>query len=422
MAANSLEPKATIFPDTTIVVPLKSKPTLNLNIPDSPPPTPGFLPTVTVENKKGTKLRNLYIAGSIVGVFLVLVSLVACGLYVKALKKWKGEKNLQSFTDRNSILSCSTPPSAQTGRSSPRSGQTGRSSTNSCLSPDLLAGIKFSLYNYSIEDIRRATNEFDENSKIGEQIYKGLIDNGDLMIKQMKFEDTKQVIDMHSRINHINIVNLHGVCYGENDFSWSYLVFELPTNGCLRDCLLNQPKRLRWSKRTQIAFDVATGLHYLHYCIFPSYAHMSVNSRNIFVTSKWRAKLANIGSSISTLASSTRNYNDINGLVAPEYPVHGSASEKVDIFAFGVVLLEIISGKEALEGNLLKESIGFLGGGESEGGCFDQLRNFIDPSLEEDYLLAEALCLAVLAKACIEDDPLRRPSMDDILKVLGRMV
>ena len=102
--------------------------------------------------------------------------------------------------------------------------------------------------------------------------------------------------------------------------------------------------------------------------------------------------------------------------------MHGSASEKVDIFAFGVVLFELISGREATEGNLFKDSIGFLGGGASEGGCFEQLRSFIDPSLKENYLLTEALCLAVLAKACIEDDPLRRPSMDDILKVVGRMV
>ncbi|XWS71842.1 hypothetical protein CRYUN_Cryun03dG0172300 [Craigia yunnanensis] len=426
LAANHLEPKSTIFPETTVLVPLKSEPIINLNIPDSPPPTPGFLPTITVNKTKNAKLRNLYIAGSIVGFFLVGVALLVCGLYVKVLKKWKGEK-LQSFTDRNSILSCSTArsslPSCQTGRSSPRSGQTGRSSTNSCLSPDLLAGIKFSLYNYSIEDIKKATNDFNEDTRIGEQVYKGLIDNADVMIKQMKFEETRQVIDMHSKINHINIVNLHGVCYGENEFSWSYLIFELPNNGWLRDCLSNQPNRLRWSRRTQIAFDIATGLHYLHYCIFPSYAHMSVNSRNIFVTSEWRAKLANIG---STLAVNSSRKNDeivtVNGWVAPEYPVHGSASEKVDIFAFGVVLLELISGREATEGNLFKDSIGFLGGGASEGGCFEQLRSFIDPSLKEDYLLAEALCLAVLAKACIEDDPLRRPSMDDILKVVGRMV
>ncbi|TYJ33560.1 hypothetical protein E1A91_A05G111000v1 [Gossypium mustelinum] len=417
LAANHLEPKSTVYPNTTVLVPLKSDPVINLNVPDSPPPTPGFLPTITVEKTKNTKLRKLYIAGSVVGFFLIVVALLACGFYVKAVKKWKGER-LQSFTDRNSVLSCST------ARSSPRSGQTGRSSTNSCLSPDLLAGIKFSLYKYGIEDIKRATNDFNEDTnKIGEQVYKGLIDNESVMIKQMRCEDTRQVIDMHSKINHVNIVSLHGVCYGENDLAWSYLIFELPTNGCLRNCLSNQANRLSWRRRTQIAFDVATILNYLHYCIFPSYAHMSVNSRNIYVTSKWRAKLAKIG---STLAVSASTMNDkvvtVNGLVAPQNPMNEAASVKVDVFAFGVVLLELISGKEAAQGTFLKDSIRFLGGGANEEGCFEQLRSFIDPSLKNEYLIAEALCLAVLAKACIEDDPLRRPSMDDILKVLGRMV
>ncbi|KAM1040426.1 hypothetical protein TB2_029271 [Malus domestica] len=126
----------------------------------------------------------------------------------------------------------------------------------------------------------------------------------------------------------------------------------------------------------------------------------------------WRATLLNIGS-ISDLGSSEGNDK---GWVTPEYLLHGSASEKVDIFAFGVVLLELISAREDIDGKLFKESIKFLGGGASEGGFLDQLRSFIDPQLE-DYPLAEALCLAVLEKACVEHDPLHRPSIDDIMKV-----
>ncbi|PWA40721.1 protein kinase-like domain-containing protein [Artemisia annua] len=70
---------------------------------------------------------------------------------------------------------------------------------------------------------------------------------------------------------------------------------------------------------------------------------------------------------------------------------------------------------------LEKEDILEFGTG-SEGGCFENLKSFMDPCLKEDYPLAEALCLGVLAKACVENDPSHRPSMDDILKVLARMV
>ncbi|KAM1806991.1 hypothetical protein ACFX11_030058 [Malus domestica] len=194
--------------------------------------------------------------------------------------------------------------------------------------------------------------------------------------------------------------------------SWSYLVFKFPSNGCLRGCLSSPSSPLKWYQRTQITFDIATGLHLLHRCTFPSCAHLDINTRNIFVTANWRATLLNIGS-ISDLGSSEGNDK---GWVTPEYLLHGSASEKVDIFAFGVVLLELISAREDIDGKLFKESIKFLGGGASEGGFLDQLRSFIDPQLE-DYPLAEALCLAVLEKACVEHDPLHRPSIDDIMKV-----
>ncbi|KAJ6715744.1 LYSM-DOMAIN RECEPTOR-LIKE KINASE [Salix koriyanagi] len=205
----------------------------------------------------------------------------------------------------------------------------------------------------------------------------------------------------------------------ESDYSWSDLVFELPGNGCLRDLLSNSSNPLRWDKRTEIAFDIATGLHYLHYCIFPTYAHSSVSSRNIYVTTDWRAKMTNIRANPAAVSSrGTENIENVKGWAAPEYIVDGSVSEKLDIFAFGVALLELISGKDDVDGKSFKECITFLGGKTIEGGCFDGMR-----SLKEDYPLPEALCLAVLAKACVdEEDPLHRPCIDDILKVLVRMV
>ncbi|KAB5540663.1 hypothetical protein DKX38_013637 [Salix brachista] len=199
-------------------------------------------------------------------------------------------------------------------------------------------------------------------------------------------ELTRQIID------HINILNLLGVCYGENDYSWSDLVFELPGNGCLRDLLSNSSNPLRWDKRIEIAFDIATD---------------------------WREKMTNIRANPAAVSSrGTENIENVKGWAAPEYVVDGSVSEKVDIFAFGVALLELISGKDDVDGKSFKECIAFLGRKTTEGGCFDGLR-----SLKEDYPLPEALCLAVLAKACVdEEDPLHKPYTDDILKVLVRMV
>ncbi|KAL0417705.1 UNVERIFIED_CONTAM: LysM domain receptor-like kinase [Sesamum radiatum] len=400
--ANHMDPSPTptVFPNTTILVPLKDKPFINFNIPVSDPPAPQFLPTMPVEKRaKFSQLKKLYIAASVIGFSLILAVLLACGLYIKALKKFK-EEHLHSWTRRvSSLNSCSTP------RSCPFSGPPTRSSTNSCLSPDFLVSIKYSLCNYSIEELKQATKDFSQDAKISSSIYRGVIDKGEVMIKQMKFEGTRRVIDVHSKINHVNVVKLHGVCYGEDDFSWSYLVFELPSSGSLRDCLSASSAALHWLRRTQIAFDIATGLHYLHHSVVPAYTHLNVSSKKVFLTSTWRAKIAVFEQECESSTS-----------------LHGTGATKEDIFEFGVVLLELVSGREAVDGELLSESMRFLRGGSNEGGCFDQLRKFVDPCLKDDYPLAEALCLAVLAGSCVEDDPLHRPSMDDVLKVLARMV
>ncbi|KAK4255117.1 hypothetical protein QN277_008154 [Acacia crassicarpa] len=386
---NDLQQFSTLFPQTTVLIPLRDDKIKIIDILDSSPaPTSGFLPTLPMAKTRKNR-TSLYIASSVIVSLILIMAILVGVLYFKALRKWKSG-GVRALTPSTSIAM------------SPMRG----SSTTSCLSPDLLAGIKYCLANYSIEELKMATKNFSEETKKSGSVFKGLITNLEVMIKRMRFEDTRRVIDFHSKINHINIVNLLGVCYDESDLSWSYLVFEWPKNGCLRDCLSDGSNLLRWKQRTQIAFDIATVLHYLHCCAFPSYAHLNVSSRNIFITEDFRGKLADIA--------------------APENHARGLVSEKVDIFAFGVVLLELVSARENIEGKLVKDSMGFLGegggGGGNEGGCFEGLRSFMDPNLKEDYHLAEALCLAVLAKACVADDPLHRPTMDDIMKVLAKMV
>ncbi|KAK7312582.1 hypothetical protein VNO77_36539 [Canavalia gladiata] len=404
---NNLPPLSTIFPETVVLIPLRDDPIRILDIPDPPSP-PDFLPiNPVVYTQESTQPSNLYIAGSIIGLVL-FVTLLGSGLYMKKMRK---SDVVHSFNPTN------FPTSWSPTRSSPISTRTAKSSTISCLSPDLLVGIKYCLLNYSIEELEKFTKNFSEENKIGDLVYKGAVNDLEVMIKRVRVEDTSQVIDLHSKINHINIVNLLGVCYGENNVSWSYLVFELPKNGCLRDCLSDPCNPLNWYRRTQIAFDIATCLYYLHCFSFPSYAHMNVSSGNIFITANWRGKLADVGSALVNSATSTKRNDSVEtpkGLVAPQW-------EKVDIFAFGVVLLELISGRDYFDGKGIKDSLGFLLGEASEGGCFEGLRSFVDPNLK-DYSLPEALCLAFLAKDCVADDPLRRPTMDDIMKVLAKMV
>ncbi|CAH1441634.1 unnamed protein product [Lactuca virosa] len=395
-AVNNLNIDTTVYPETTILVPLHSKPMINFNVPSFQPPTPGFYPTNPTEgNVKSMKLKKVYIVVSVIGSGLVVAILIVTCLYINALNKCKRDIFIIPSTLRSSFNSFSTPPI-----SSPKSPVT-RSSPSSCLSPDLLAGIKYSLYNFKIEEIRRATRDFSEDYIVSEDIYRGSFDDVQVLIKEIEFSEIRHVIDLHSKINHVNIMKLLGVCYNES--SWSYLVLEHPSNGSLRDCLINSSS-LTWTRRTQIAFDVAMGLHYLHYCIANPYMQTGLCSESIFVTSIWKAKLAVLSGNTNPCIMGS------------------SGSEYENILEFGMILLEILSGKVNTDKKSLRDSIGFLGGEGSGGGCFEHLRGFMDPCLNEDYPLAEALCLGVLAKACVEFDPLHRPSVEDILKVLARMV
>ncbi|KAG1354931.1 lysM domain receptor-like kinase 4 [Cocos nucifera] len=392
------DPDTTVFPNTTILVPLRAEPSINSSIKDPTSGKHGFVP-ITSSVTTGGKMsqKNLYAIGAGAGIFFILLGLAGLGFYYKARYKMR----------ENKCDSLST-----------------RSSTTSCLSPDLVAEMsKYSLISYSFDELRQAAGGFSEGTKLGSSVYKGRLGGTDVLIKRMGFCDARRTISIYSKINHINIISLEGVCHGASDFSSSYLVFEFARNGCLRDCLRNPANVLPWHRRTQIAFDVATGLHYIHHCTVPSYVHMNITSTSILITEDWRAKIANLG--MGTVINSGKERGDgmitSEGWIAPEYLDHGSVSDKVDVFAFGVVLLELLSAKEARDGAFVKKLEFLTAGGSAARGCFEELRGFMDPSLK-DYPVNEALCMSILAKSCLEDDPLPRPSTNDMLKILARMV
>ncbi|KAI3826477.1 hypothetical protein L1987_00525 [Smallanthus sonchifolius] len=413
LAVNNLQPDTTVYPETTILVPLRLK-VINFIVTNLQPPAPGFLPTKPVEGHvKSMKLKKVYIVVSIIGFGLVVAILIVTCLYINALNKCKRDIFIIPSTRRSSFTSFSTlPASSPRSRPSPAT----RSSPSSCLSPDLRASIKYSLYNFTIEEIKSITKDFSDEYKVSDNTYRGSFDEALALIKAIEFSEIQHVIDLHSKVNHVNILKLLGVCYNES--SWSYVVLEHPSNMSLRDCLTNS-STLTWQRRTQIAFDIAMGLHYLHYCIVPPYMQTGLCSENIFVTSKWRAKLEVLSRNLNPGISGSATM--IPGLEYEKFDALKTL-EKENIWEFGMVLLEILSGKVNIDTTSLRESVGFLGGESAEGGCFENLKSFMDPYLKEDYRLAEALCLGVLAKACVEHDPLHRPSMDDILKVLARMV
>ncbi|KAF8408329.1 hypothetical protein HHK36_007478 [Tetracentron sinense] len=412
-AANGLDIFPTIFPQTTLLIPMKDIPVLNLEI-ASPPENSSPSPREVIPLKKivpgtSSKSKKSYILLGVGVLIAITLLVVAFGLFIRIRRK----RHPQSFQ----------PLSA-------------KSSQLSSFSPDFLndmSKLKLSFVYFSFEELRIATEDFSQESVIGTTVHRGRIGGSYLAVEQMSSEEAAyQVIDILTKINHLNIVKLEGCCDGTTP----YLVYEFEANGCLRGCLSNGKvtRELTWTKRMQIAFDLAVGLHYIHYCTNPSYVHRNINSRNVLITADWRAKISGfrLVKPIICSEEERENYNwkeseivGRKGYLAPEYLSHGLTSLKVDVFAFGVVLLELISAKMTImEGCMLKDSVGFLadGGLEGSSGCLKKLKEFMDPALEGDYPLGDALCLALLAKGCVEEDPHHRPTMNHVLKALSKIV
>ncbi|XP_059638924.1 protein LYK5-like [Cornus florida] len=407
--ANSLEPFASIIPQTTLLIPLKTAPVLNLDV--ATPYEDAFSPRTAISLRKivpGANYKNLYvILGG--GVFAATVILIlACGGLVFIRRRYH-QWSFQPLSARSSQLT-DFPHDFLDGMSK----------------------LKHSLINFTLEELMIATNDFCEASVIGKAVYRGKIGDSDLAIEQMNsMEAAHHVIDILTMINHLNVVKLVGFCSETRPC----LVYEFAENGSLRDCLSNSKKamQLTWARRIQIAFDLLEGLHYIHYSTKPAYVHRNINSRNVLVTIDWRAKISGFRLAKPIICSEEKCETSWNESVivgrkdylAPEYLTYGQASVKVDIYAFGIVLIELLSAKEAItDGKFSKDSISFLADEvlEESSGCLQRLKRFMDPNLEGDYPLGDAMCLAILAKACVEEDPLHRPTMNDVLRALSRIL
>lgn len=215
-------------------------------------------------------------------------------------------------------------------------------------------------------------------------------------------------------------MKLEGFCIDPEDAN-CYLIYEYIENGSLRSWLhSSRSKELSWKMRLRIAIDVANGLQYIHEHTRPRVVHKDIKSGNILLDGNMRGKIANFGLAKSGCNAITMHIVGTQGYIAPEYLTDGVVSTKMDVFSFGVVLLELVSGREAVneEGKVLWSTIdGIL---ERRGGKTERLREWMDESLriEESYTMDSVVNVVSVAIACLHRDPTRRPSMVDIVYAL----
>ncbi|KAH0886743.1 hypothetical protein HID58_062839, partial [Brassica napus] len=257
------------------------------------------------------------------------------------------------------------------------------------------------------------------------------INGDDAAVKVIKGDVSSSEISLLKKLNHSNIIRLSGFCIREGT---SYLVYEYSENGSVSDWLhsSNKKKSLTWRQRVEICRDVAEALDYLHNYVTPPHIHKNLESTNVLLDSNFKAKISNFG--VARILDEegdldlqlTRHVEGTQGYLAPEYVENGVITPKLDVFAFGVVVLELLSGKEAAtvdkeekEEMLLCREINNVLGGEN---VREKLKEFMDSSLGDEYPLELAFTMAQLAKSCVAPDINSRPSIAQVLTTLLMIV
>ena len=294
------------------------------------------------------------------------------------------------------------------------------------------------LIKYSLDEIKQATNKFHRDNLIGKggygNVYKGVLPNGaDIAVKRFKncsaagdagFTHEVEVV---ASIRHVNLVELRGYCVATTNLEGHQrlIVCDLMPNGSLHDHLFGEfasEKKLSWPIRQKIALGMARGLAYLHYGAQPAVIHRDIKASNILLDENFEAIVADFGlakfnpegfTHLSTRVAGTLGY------VAPEYALYGQLTERSDVFSFGVVLLELLSGKKAiLSGNdeqgqplLVTDWAWSL---VRKGHILDVIEEEM-PELGSDQIIEKYVLTAVL---CSHPQLYARPTMDQVVKIL----
>ncbi|CAA3006306.1 PTI1-like tyrosine-protein kinase 1 isoform X2 [Olea europaea var. sylvestris] len=275
---------------------------------------------------------------------------------------------------------------------------------------------------YTFDELKCATQNFSPEMLIGEgghsQVYRAVFNNDQAVavkvLKSSRFseEDLFREVDISSGLSHENMIHLLGYCYCKEIRA---IVYNL-----LSSSLKQRLKQLSWKERMQVAVGVARALEYLH-SFYPPIIHRDVKSSNILLSEDCKPRLSDFGAAIvhqQTLQSSAYakpiNVVGTFGYLAPEYMMYGKVDEKIDVYSYGVVLLELITGKEAIQSNSPsnRESLVLWARSLLTCGLCERL---IDPDLKEDYDKDEMKTMMIAARLCLLHSSSRRPTMKTIL-------
>ncbi|KAI3453931.1 hypothetical protein Pfo_010594 [Paulownia fortunei] len=280
---------------------------------------------------------------------------------------------------------------------------------------------------YSSKDIIKKLENLNEEHVIGAggfgTVYKLAMDDGNLfalkrIVKVNEGFDRffERELEILGSIKHRYLVNLRGYC---NSPTSKLLIYDFLSGGSLDEALHERAEQLDWEARLNIIMGAAKGLAYLHHDCSPRIIHRDIKSSNILLDGNFDARVSDFGlaklledeeSHITTIVAGTFGY------LAPEYMQSGRATEKTDVYSFGVLVLEIVSGKRPTDASFIEKGlniVGWLNYLVSE----NRQREIVDPHCER--VQTESLdALLSIAIQCVSSGPEDRPTMHRVVQIL----
>ncbi|XP_034891374.1 leucine-rich repeat receptor protein kinase HPCA1 isoform X2 [Populus alba] len=280
---------------------------------------------------------------------------------------------------------------------------------------------------FSFDEITKSTNNFSEANHIGSggygMVYRGMLPTGQLIaIKRCRQgsvqggHEFNAEIEVLSRVHHKNVVNLVGFCFERGE---QMLIYEFVRNGSLRDSLSGSSGIwLDWRRRLKVALGAARGLAYLHELVNPRIIHRDVKSANILLDECLNAKVADFGLSKpmdnSELILASTQVKGTMGYIDPEYQKTLLLTEKSDVYGFGVVLLELVSGRKPLERG--KYLVAEVSSSLDRKKDLYNLHELLDPSIRLDTMPKGLDKMVDLAMKCVQEKGRDRPIMGEVVK------
>ncbi|MED6136672.1 hypothetical protein PIB30_058020 [Stylosanthes scabra] len=282
------------------------------------------------------------------------------------------------------------------------------------------ASFKSSWKNFTLSELQAATDDFSHDNVIGEggyaEVYLGKLEDGNFVaIKKLTRGNQEEMtadflseLGIIVHVDHPNIARLIG--YGVE--GGMFLVLQLSPHGSLSSILYGPREKLNWSLRFKIIMGTAEGLCYLHEGCQRRIIHKDIKASNILLSETFEPQISDFG--LAKWLPDQWTHHTVSkvegtfGYLPPEFFMHGIVDEKTDVYAYGVLLLELITGRQALDSSqksLIMWAKPLL--------IANNIKDIVDPVLEDNYDKEQMNLVILIASQCIEQSSAQRPLMSE---------